>query len=400
MNNLWCNENYWISPYNFADEVVAQSQYPQGIVLHDATLRDGEQTPGVVFRKEEKIEIATALSEAGVHRVEVGMPAVSEEDRSAIETIAQKGLKAKVYAFARASPKDVQLCADCGVNGVIIELPIGRPKLEYQFKYGIEHSLEISQAAIEQAKSCGLHTVIFPYDATRCDLEDLEFYLGGLKGAYKPDGIGLVDTMGCATPEAITYMTKLYRQRLDIPVEVHVHNDFGMGLCSSLAAVRAGASVIHGCVNGLGERCGNVATEEVVAAMQMLYNYDMGVDIQKMIEICRYVERVSNYPIPNKKPVIGRGNYVRESGIGADTVMKSPLAMFAVNPSYYLQEPSVVLGKKSGLLSIQLKLEQIGVDLDRETQKQILGKVKAFGTEQKRLLTEEEFHEILKPFVK
>ena len=398
MNKLWCNENYWISPYDFAEEVTAQCQYPQGIELHDATLRDGEQTPGVVFRKEEKVKIATALSEAGVHRIEVGMPAVSEEDRSAIEAIAKKDLKAKVYAFARANPKDIQLCADCGVNGVIIELPIGKPKLEYQFKYGIEHSLEISQAAIEQAKSCGLHAVLFPYDATRCNLEDLEFYLAGLTGSYQPDSIGLVDTMGCATPEAIAYMTRLYRQRLGIPVEIHVHNDFGMGLYSSLAAVRAGATVIHGCINGLGERCGNVATEEVAAAMQMLYNYDLGVDIQK-IEMCRYVEEVSNYPIPNKKPVTGRGNYVRESGIGADTVIKAPLAMFAVNPAYYLQQPSVVLGKKSGLLSIQLKLEQMGITLDRETQKQILGKVKDMGTEHKRLITDEEFQTILKPFL-
>lgn len=397
--SLWNNENYWISPYNFANDVTAGIQYPQGIELHDATLRDGEQTPGVVFRKEEKVEIATALSEAGIHRIEAGMPAVSEEDRSAIETIAKKGLKSKLFAFARANPKDIQLCADCGVDGVIIELPIGKPKLKYQFKYDIKHSLEISQAAIEQARSSGLHAVLFPYDATRCELEDLKFFLDGLTGVYRPDGIGLVDTMGCAAPEAIAYMTRLYRQRLNIPVEIHVHNDFGMGLYASLAAVQAGATVIHGCINGLGERCGNVATEEVVAAMQILYNYDLGVDIQKLIKTCRYVEKLSNYPIANKKPVTGLGNYVRESGIGADTVMKAPLAMFAVNPAYYLQTPSVVLGKKSGLLSIQLKLEQLGIELERETQKKILGRVKEFGTEKKRLITDEEFQEILKPFL-
>ena len=397
--NLWHNENYWVSPYDFIPPVMENSLFPPHIEIHDATLRDGEQTPGVVFRKEEKIRIASELDQAGIQRIEVGMPAVSEEDRQAIKAIAKKGLNAKLYAFARADPRDIQLCSECGVNGVIIELPIGKPKLEYQFKYGIEHALEISQEAIQQAKQCGLHTVLFPYDATRCEPNDLEFYLNGLKKGCLPDGIGLVDTMGCATPEAIAYLTRLYKQQLGIPVEIHVHNDFGMGLYASLAALRAGATVVHGCINGLGERCGNVATEEIAAAMQILYHYDLGINMEKLIPLCRFVETSSNYPTANKKPVIGRGNYVRESGIGADTVMDAPLAMFAVHPDYYLQEPQVVLGKKSGLLSIQLKLKQHHITLDRETQKKILGQVKNLGTEKKRLVTEDEFLAIVKPFL-
>lgn len=397
--NLWHNENYWISPYNFIPSAAEDQPFPPDIEIHDATLRDGEQTPGVVFRKDEKVRIAAELAQAGIQRIEVGMPAVSEEDRQAIAAIAKEGLDAKLYAFARADPKDIQLCAECGVNGVIIELPIGKPKLQYQFKYGIEHALEISQKAIQQAKSCGLHTVLFPYDATRCEMDDLKFYLNGLKEGYLPDGIGLVDTMGCATPEAIAYLTRLYKQQLGIPVEIHVHNDFGMGLYSSLAALRAGANVIHGCINGLGERCGNVATEEIAAAMQILYHYDLGIDMKKLISLCRFVEKSSNYPIANKKPVTGRGNYVRESGIGADTVINAPLAMFAVHPAYYLQEPQVVLGKKSGLLSIQLMLEQLHIGLDRETQKKILGQVKNLGAEKKRLVTDEEFLAIVKPFL-
>lgn len=394
----WKTENYWVSPYNFVPEVTEGIKFPDKIEIHDATLRDGEQTPGVVFRKEEKVDIALRLADAGVPRIEVGMPAVSQEDREAISMIVKENPKAELFAFARADPRDMQLCMDCGVNGVIIELPIGKPKLEHQFHYDIRHSLEISQEAIASAKSCGMKAVLFPYDATRCEKEDLEFFLNGLTGDCRPDAIGLVDTMGCASPEAIAYMTRLYRARLGIPVEIHVHNDFGMGLAASIAALKAGASVVHGCMNGLGERCGNVPTEEIAAALELIYGQDLGVDIGKLIDLSHVVEKYSGYENGIKKPVTGLGNFVRESGIGADTIMNYPLAMFAVNPAYYHQKASVVLGKKSGLLSVELKLAEMNVDLPRETRKKILGEVKNLGIEKKGLVTDEEFSAIVKKY--
>lgn len=394
----WKTENYWVSPYNFVPEVTEEIKFLDKIEIHDATLRDGEQSPGVVFRKEEKVDIALRLADAGVHRIEVGMPAVSQEDRDAISMIVKENPKAELFAFARADPRDMQLCMDCCVDGVIIELPIGKPKLEHQFHYDIRHALEISQQAVVSAKSCGMKAVLFPYDATRCEMEDLEFFLNGLTGDCRPDAIGLVDTMGCAGPEAIAYLTKLYKAKLGIPVEIHVHNDFGMGLASSIAALKAGASVVHGCMNGLGERCGNVPTEEIVATLGLIYGQDLGVDIGKLVELAQVVEKYSGYMNGVKKPVTGKGNFVRESGIGADTIMQYPLAMFAVNPAYYHQKPSVVLGKKSGLLSVELKLSEMNVDLPRETRKKILGEVKDLGIAKKGLVTDEEFSEIVKKY--
>ncbi|HBR03085.1 MAG TPA: 2-isopropylmalate synthase, partial [Ruminiclostridium sp.] len=170
--SLWKNENWWVSEYNFYPEVLKKSPIPANLQFHDVTLRDGEQTPGVVFRKEEKIEIARRLDEAGVQRIEAGMPAVSQEDRSAIEEIRKLNLNAQVFAFARPLESDINLCRDCGVQGLIIEVPIGRPKLQYQFKYGIEQALENSQKAVQYAKNAGLKVVLFPYDATRAEKKD------------------------------------------------------------------------------------------------------------------------------------------------------------------------------------------------------------------------------------
>lgn len=400
-NNIskWKNEEFWISPYNFKQEVLEGIRFPERILIHDATLRDGEQTPGVVFRKEEKIEIAKTLDEAGVPRIEAGMPAVSEEDRQAIEEIAKSDLNAKIYSFARADPRDMVLCTECGSDGVIIELAIGKPKMTMQMKYDIQTALEKSLKAIETAKEHGLNAVLFPYDATRCEEEDLLYYLDGLKKYGLPDSIGIVDTMGCASPEAIAFMTRLYKEKLQIPIEIHVHNDFGMGLYASIAALQAGAEVVHGCVNGLGERTGNVPTEEIAATLQIIYAKDCGVDIKKLIEASHLVEKLSKYPVASKKPVIGRGNFIRESGVGADLVIKNPLAMFAVDPAFYSQKGSVVMGKKSGLLSVELKLSEMGITAERDAMKKILAEVKAKGIEAKRLLTDEEFAQIVSSYI-
>jgi len=394
---LWKNEKWWVSQYNFYPEVSEKTPIPENLKFHDVTLRDGEQTPGVVFRKEEKIEIARRLSEAGVHRIEAGMPAVSEEDRRAIEEIMKLNLDAEIYAFARPIESDIQLCKDCGVHGLIVEVPIGKPKLTYQFKYGVEQALENSQKAVEFARAAGLKVVLFPYDATRADREDIEYYLEGISGKYKPDSIGVVDTMGCATPQAIAYMVEWYKKKLNIPVEIHVHNEFNMSVATSIAAVHAGAEVVHCCLNGLGERTGNTPIEDVAAALQILYGYDTGIDLKKLIELCNDTARMAQYPIPGKKSVTGKEIFVRESGIGADLVTSIPLAMFAVNPETFNQTGSIKLGKKSGLLSVETKLKELNITVeDREIRKKILGEVKQFGIDNKRCLTDDEFIAIVK----
>ncbi|OHD20814.1 MAG: 2-isopropylmalate synthase [Spirochaetes bacterium GWB1_59_5] len=383
---------HWVSPYNFKDEVVAKRDAPRKVLIHDATLRDGEQTPGVVFRKADKVAIAKALDAVGVDRIEAGMPAVSREDFEAIVEIRSLNLKSKIFTFARAMEEDIDQAVACGAHGVVIEVPLGYPKLVHQFKWTWEDVFRKSVPIINYARSKGLYTVYFPYDSTRAREEDLDSLLRGIMDEAPPDSIGIVDTMGCATPEAIAWLTRKYREATKLPVEIHTHNDFGLALATELAAVGAGASVVHSCVNGLGERTGNAPLEELILAMKLLYNEDSGRNIAALKDLSALVADLSGIPIARNKPVVGEENFTRESGIGVNLVVENPLAMFAIHPSIVGRKGRVVLGKKSGKLSINYKLAELGLgELDDEKNSAVLGAVKNLGNEKRGLVTDEEF---------
>lgn len=398
MENKHLHENkWWVSPYNFVDDVVNNFDIPDKVEIHDATLRDGEQTPGVVFRKEDKIRIAQMLDEVGVERIEAGMPAVSEEDFHAIKEISKLGLNAKIFTFARALTIDIDKAIDCGAHGVVIEIPIGYPKLKHQFNWTWEDVLRKSVDCINYARTKNLHTLYFPYDTTRAREQDLTNLLTRLMADAPPDSIGVVDTMGCALPEAIKYMVRKVKKLTGLPVEIHTHNDFGMGVATELAAVTSGASVVHSCINGLGERTGNAALEELMIGLHILLGIETNYKFDKLVSLCNLAEALSGVKPATNKPVIGAGNYTRESGIGVDLVMKTPLAMFGTAPQFFGREGEVVLGKKSGKASITYALEKLGIqNVDDETVTEILMEVKAKGTEKRALLTTEEFKEIIK----
>ncbi|MFH2115894.1 MAG: 2-isopropylmalate synthase [Spirochaetota bacterium] len=388
---------FWVSPYNFKPEVLAASNAPQTIQIHDATLRDGEQTPGLVFRKEHKIAIAKALDAVGVHRIEAGMPAVSAEDFEAIQGISTLGLRSKIFTFARAMKEDVDAAVACGAHGVVIEVPIGYPKLVHQFKWTWEDVLRKSVPVINYAKSKGLYTVFFPYDATRAREQDIDDLLSGIMKESSPDSIGLVDTMGCATPAAIGYLTRKYLALTGLPVEVHTHNDFGMAVAAELAGVEAGASVVHSCVNGLGERTGNASLEELILALELLYGRRTGCDIAGLGVLSSLVEEISGIRLARNKPVVGTENYTRESGIGVNLVMEQPLAMFATHPALFGRTGKIVLGKKSGKPSVVYKLAELGLgELDDAKASAVLAEVKRLGNDKRGLVTDDEFSSIVK----
>lgn len=383
---------WWTSPYN------ERSSEPFGgaVEIHDATLRDGEQTPGVVFSQDDKVAIADGLMEVGVSRIEAGMPAVSRDDFLAIQRIAKKYPDAKIFSFARATRGDIDLVVDSGSKGVVIEVPIGKPKLKYQFHWEWENVFQKSADCINYAKSCGLYTLFFPYDATRATEDDLENLLTAIRRDAPPDAVGIVDTMGCALPSTIRYMVKWYKKLIgDIPVEVHTHNDFGLAVAAELAGAEAGASVLHSCVNGLGERTGNAALEELILCMNILYGADTPYKLEPLLPLCSLVERLSGVPCAQNKPFVGARNYMRESGIGVDLVIKEPLAMFATDPRYFNRTAQIALGKKSGKASVTYYLDEMGIEADDEQVTAILAQVKQTGTENKRLLTMDEFEAIV-----
>jgi methanogen homocitrate synthase len=397
MSDQYHNEGkWWVSPYNFKPEVMALRSQPAKVLIHDATLRDGEQTPGVVFRKEDKVRIAKALDAVGVDRIEAGMPAVSDEDFEAIGEITSLGLSSKIFTFARAMNEDIDKAVACGAHGVVIEVPIGYPKLVHQFKWTWEDVVRKTAPVINYAKSKGLYAVFFPYDATRAREEDLDAMLEAIMRESNPDSIGIVDTMGCATPEAIAYLTRKYKDCTKLPVEIHTHNDFGMAVATELAAVGAGAEVVHSCVNGLGERTGNAALEELIMGLDLLYGAKTGCRFEAISELCSLVEELSGIPVARNKPVVGEGNFTRESGIGINFVMEQPLVMFATHPALTGRKGKIVLGKKSGKPSIVYMLKELGLGGLEDAQiDAALTAVKKLGNEKRGLVSPEEFTTIV-----
>jgi methanogen homocitrate synthase len=397
MKHEYLRENqWWVSPYNVLPEVLGAYQLPPQVQIHDATLRDGEQTPGVVMSIDDKIEIAQKLDEVGVDRIEAGMPAVSEQDFEAIKRISRLGLKARIYTFARAINADIDKAIECGCHGVIIEVPIGYPKLKYQFKWTWEDVLRKSVDVINYAKKQGLHVVYFPYDTTRAREEDLRNLLTRIMQAAPPDAVGVVDTMGCILPEAMKYLVRLVKSLTQLPVEVHTHNDFGLAVATELAGVEAGAEVVHSCANGLGERTGNAALEELIVALHVLYGYETHYKLDKLPELGELVSRIARFPIAANKPILGARNFTRESGIGVDLVVKEPLAMFGTHPALTGRQGEVVLGKKSGKLSITYNLERLGIQgVSEEAIAEMLKRVKELGIQKRGLLTDEEFRAIV-----
>jgi isopropylmalate/homocitrate/citramalate synthase len=390
------DDQWWVSPFNVTDDVRRPLSLPPRVQIHDATLRDGEQTPGVVFSVADKVAIAEMLASVGVDRIEAGMPAVSDDDVAAIKQITRLGLSSRIYTFVRAITADIDKSLECGVHGVILEVPIGYPKLLWQFKWTWEDVLRKSVEVVRYAKAHSLEVVYFPYDTTRAREEDLTNLLTRMVQDTPPDSVGIVDTMGCVLPGAMKYLVRLVKRLTNgLPVEVHTHNDFGMAVATELAGVEAGAEVVHSCANGLGERTGNAALEELIVALHVLYGYETRYRLDRLPELGALVSRLSNVPIAVNKPVLGAGNFTRESGIGVDLVLKKPLAMFGTHPALTGRSGEVVLGKKSGKASITCALEELGISgAGDEAVGEMLRLVKEQSIARRGLVTREEFREI------
>ena len=392
----WASDHFWTSPYNFRPEIKEQFQLPGKVEIHDCTLRDGEQTPGVVFRKEDKVEIAKILDDLGVARIEAGMPAVSTEDAEAVKAIAGLGLRAKTMVFCRAMKKDIDLAVANDAWGAIIETPSGYLRIKNQFKdWGEDAVIDRSIEAINYAKEQGLFVNYFPYDTTRSDLNFLERLLERVTTESEPDAITVVDTTGCALPQTMAFLVKKVKQMTNLPVEVHTHNDLGLGTAGALAGVAAGAEVVHTCLNGLGERTGNAALDEIAVDLELLYGLDTGIKLEKMYEVARRIEEKTGVTLAMNKAITGKFAFAREIGLGLNMIEEAPLTVFLLLPSMVGQEPTIVLGKKSGKLSIEYKLKKMGLSADEDSIEEMLQQVKALGIEKKGPVTDEEFMNIV-----
>lgn len=387
------NDISWVSPFNRYAQVTGQDRV---IKFHDSTLRDGEQTPGIVFTSDEKIRLAAALSEAGVDRIEAGMPVVSGDDERAIREIKKLGLTAEILSFCRAKKEDVDKSLECGVNTVCIEMPAGIPRLKHQFNWSDEEVIAKAVDIVQYAKNQGLGVVFFPYDTTRADLDLLEKLLLALDRDARPDSVVVVDTIACALPEAMAFLVREFKRIIPWSVEVHTHNDFGLAVATSLAAVQAGADTVHVSMNGLGERTGNASLAEIAMSLEFLLGMKTNIQKEKLTVLARLVAETSGIPLPANAPFTGINTFARETGIGIEMQKKAPLVIYPVLPHVVGQVARPVLGKKSGKMSVRLRLEEMGLDATDEQVAEALAAIKSQAIAKKRLITDAEFEGILK----
>lgn len=393
-------DSWFVSPWNELSEVTQELTFASQIELHDITLRDGEQQAGVEFSRAEKVEIAKRLAAAGVHRIEAGMPAVSPDDEAAIREIVELGLPAQIFAFARCMVSDVELAADCGVDGIVVEIPSSQHLIEQAYGWPVEKAVELSVEATLAAKEAGLYTVFFPIDSSRAAMDWYLDLIERVASEGHMDALAVVDTFGGTSPHAIPYWIGKLRERLgDRPLECHFHDDFGLAVANTIMALGAGANVAHTTVTGIGERAGNCALEDLVLALLLMYGIDLGIDTTTFTELSRTVRDYAAHSIPANRAVVGERLFDVESGIIAGFVQRcgetAPTNIFPYHWDLVGQESAqVVLGKNSGLPSVALWLERLGLDADEPARDRLLALVKERSLAAKRLLTEDEFVEL------
>ena len=396
----WIGPKWVSSLYNFKPNVLKQLNFPKKIELYDVTCRDGEQRPGVVFLRDDKVAIAKKLDEVGIQRIEAGMPAVSEDDFNAVKEIAHLGLNANVVAFSRARREDVDLALKCDVWGILIETPSSDELIRIGFGWDRQKMLEMATETTEYAKEHGLHTTYFAVDSTRADPAFLrKIYTSVVKNS-RVDSIVLVDTFGITSPLGIAEMVRTVRKWVRVPMEVHCHNDFSFGTANAIAGLASGASVAHTNINGIGERAGGASTEEVALALRILYNKDLGFKYDKFFELSILVQEASGVTISPQKPVVGETAFGYEAGIAVmfcHNFKQANALQYGLPylPEFVGNKFHVAIGKKSGAHSIKWRLEDLGLSASDEQVDRILARVKHDAIQKKRALTDSEFMEIV-----
>ena len=388
-------DKIWTSELNRTDDILSRFDRSIPVRFYDTTLRDGEQSVGVCFTPEEKFDIACRLSELGVGRIESGFPRVSADDTAAVRRILDAGLQSEIWGFSRAVKADIDAHIELGTEHVLIEISTSDMKIK---AYGFTRDSVLQRVtdAIRHAKDNGIKTVnFFAVDSTRSDL-------GFLRDVYSTaieegaDEVSVVDTIGVCSPEAVERLIGEVSGWVgpDIPIHWHGHNDFGMATASAVAAVRGGARWIQGTINGMGERAGNADICEVALALQCLYDMPVELDLTRARDTSKVVQQAGGYRVDGWKPVVGEFLYTRESGAVANQ-FHIPQAIEPYSSEIVDAERRIVLGKKSGLSNVKLKGEELGLDIPEDKRAGVLAEVKDLGTRNARLVTDEEFRDIV-----
>lgn len=368
------------------------------VKLDDTTLRDGEQTAGVVFSNDEKIKIARMLDRLGVEQIEAGIPIMGGDEREVIEQIVDLKLNASILGWNRASIPDIQASLDCGCDAVAISLATSDIHIKTKLQKDRAWVLASMRESVAFAKSHDVYVSVNAEDASRTDFGFLLEYARAAQ-AEGADRIRFCDTIGAMEPFRTYKVVKALIEETGLEVEMHTHNDFGMAVANALAGIHAGASWVNVTVGGLGERAGNAALDEVVMALKYLEGVDLGVDTQMFHQVTDFVMRAAGRTIPAWKPIVGSNIFAHESGIHADGVIKNPKTYEIFPPDEVGLERQIVVGKHSGSKTIEMKLAEFGIIISREDAAEMLPGVRAKAIEYNRSLFDKELVKIYHDFV-
>jgi len=366
--------------------IALSNRFPEKIRIFDTTLRDGEQTPGVSLTPENKLRIAKRLDELGVDVIEAGFASSSEGEMEAIKLIKKEGLRAEICSCSRGVKGDIDAVVESGADSVHLVIPTSDLHLQYKLNKTREEILKITEECVKYAKDHGLIVELSAEDATRADLNFVKnFFTTGISAGA--DRICPCDTVGVLTAEkAYQFFLDMKETFPNVLISAHCHNDFGMAVANSIAALRAGANQVHATINGLGERAGNASLEEIVAALKVLYGLELPIKTELLYSTSRLVARLTGVYVQPNKAIVGENAFTHESGIHTHGVLAHPSTYEPISPELVGVTRRIVAGKHAGAHGIKATLEEMGLYPTEEQLKEIFSRVKSLGDKGKKVM--------------